>query len=174
MKKGKIDATLGMPAGQSLLRLLSLLGAISFMVAGAPHADAEKFTSGTEQAPLSPTLKTGDYVYRNGVEIGRAQIGGVDATFPSGSYAYAALAITLPDGSRQWQALGSASGSPAPDLKALEKRLVIPQSFLVQARAVVSPGTTLIVTDQPVDGTTQSGSNFNILTTSTTSSTQPN
>jgi hypothetical protein len=56
-------------------------------------------------------------VYRNGVEIGRAQIGGVDAKFPSGSYAYAALAITLPDGSRQWQALGSASGSPPPDLK---------------------------------------------------------
>jgi hypothetical protein len=41
----------------------------------------------------------------------------------------------------------------------------------VQARAVVSSGTTLIVTDQPVNGTTQSGSNFNILTTSTTSST---
>jgi hypothetical protein len=308
MKKGKIDATLGMP-------LLSLLSAISFIIAGAPHAYAEKFTSGTEQAPLSPTLKTGDYVwkpavspagpiviivsipeqtlyvyrngvrigrstvrtgqvgashadrcihdpsekrethfqhmrlaldfaqklytvtdkgttvvvtdgktktgttsrpgllfanapapalapgqfvwtpeksaegpvsilfssadsqayvYRNGVEIGRAQIGGVDATFPSGSYAYAALAITLPDGSRQWQALGGASGSPAPDLKALEKRLVIPQSFLVQARAVVSSGTTLIVTDQPVNGTTQSGSNFNILTTSTASSPHPN
>jgi hypothetical protein len=38
---------------------------------------------------------------------------------------------------------------------------------------VVSSGTTLIVTDQPVNGTTQSGSNFNILTTSTISSTQP-
>jgi len=345
MKKGKIDGNARNAWWSKFTGLLSLLSAISFIIAGAPHADAEKFTSGTEQAPLTPTLKTGDYVwkpavspagpvviivsipeqtlyvyrngvrigrstvstgksghrtptgvftilqknekhtssiykgasmpymqrltwtgvalhagnlpgypashgcvrlpldfaqklytvtdkgttvvvtdgktktgttsrpgllfasgpaptlapgqfvwtpekspegpvsilfssadsqayvYRNGVEIGRAQIGGVDATFPSGSYAYAALAITLPDGSRQWQALGSASGSPAPDLKALEKRLVIPQSFLVQARAVVSSGTTLIVTDQPVNGTTQSGSNFNILTTSSTSST---
>jgi hypothetical protein len=129
------------------------------------------------EGPVSILFSSADsqaYVYRNGVEIGRAQIGGVDVTFPSGSYAYTALAITLPDGSRQWQALGSASGSPAPDLKALEKRLVIPQSFLAQARAVVSSGTTLIVTDQPVNGTTQSGSNFSILTTSTTSSTQPN
>jgi hypothetical protein len=45
---------------------------------------------------------------------------------------------------------------------------------IVQARAAVSSGTKLVVTDQPVNGTTQSGSNFNILTTSTTSSTQPN
>jgi hypothetical protein len=84
------------------------------------------------EGPVSILFSSADsqaYVYRNGVEIGRAQIGGVDATFPSGSYAYAALAITLTDGSRQWQALGSASGSPAPDLKALEKRLVIPQSL---------------------------------------------
>src|ERR1700740_1075370 len=98
MKKGKIDATHGMPAGQSLQRLLSLLSAISFIIGGAPHADAEKFTSGTEQAALSPTLKTGDYVwkpavspagpvviivsvpeqtlyvYRNGVRIGRSTV----------------------------------------------------------------------------------------------------
>jgi hypothetical protein len=348
MKKGKIGAMLGMTGGQCLQRLLSFLAAIFFIVAGTPPAAAEKFTPGTEEAPLTPNLKTGDYVwkpaaspagpvviivsipeqtlyvyrngvrigrstvstgksghrtptgvftilqknekhtssiykgasmpymqrltwtgvalhagnlpgypashgcvrlpldfaqklytvtdkgstvvvtdgktktgttsrpgllfasgpaptlapgqfvwtpekspegpvsilfssadseayvYRNGVEIGRAQIGGVDSTFPSGSYAYATLAITLPDGSRQWQALGSASGSPAPDLKALEKRLVIPQSFLMQARAAVSSGTTLIVTDQPVNGTTQSDSNFNILTTGKTSSTLPN
>ena len=98
MKKGKIEATPGMPGGQSLQRLLSLLSAISFIIAGAQHAEAEKFTSGTEQAPLSPTLKTGDYVwkpavspagpvviivsipeqtlyvYRNGVRIGRSTV----------------------------------------------------------------------------------------------------
>ena len=51
------------------------------------------------------------------------------------------------------------------DLKALARQLVIPQSFLADARSVVSPGTTLIVTDQPVNGTTQSGSDFKILTT---------
>ena len=120
------------------------------------------------QGPVSILFSSADrqaYVYRNGVEIGRAQIGGVDATFPSGSYAYAALAATDSDGSHQWQALGSANGSPSPDLKALARQLVIPQSFLADARSVVSPGTTLIVTDQPVNGSTQSGSDFKILIT---------
>jgi len=79
------------------------------------------------------------------------------------------LAATDPDGSHQWQALGSANGSPSPDLRTLAKRLIIPQSFLAQARAVVSPGTTLIVTDQPVNGATHSGSGFNILTSNPTS-----
>jgi hypothetical protein len=84
--------------GRSLQRLLLLLSAISLIIAGAPHADADKFTSGTEQAPLTPTLKTGDYVwkpaaspagpvviivsipeqtlyvYRNGVRIGRSTV----------------------------------------------------------------------------------------------------
>ena len=124
------------------------------------------------QGPVSILFSSADrqaYVYRNGVEIGRAQIGGVDATFPSGSYAYAALAATDPDGSHQWQALGSANGSSSPDLRTLAKRLIIPQGFLAQARAVVSPGTTLIVTDQPVNGATHSCSGFNILTSNPTS-----
>jgi hypothetical protein len=46
------------------------------------------------QEPVSILFSSADrqaYVYRNGVEIGRAQIGGVNATFPSGSYAYAAF-----------------------------------------------------------------------------------
>jgi hypothetical protein len=123
------------------------------------------------QGPVSILFSSADrqaYVYRNGVEIGRAQIGGVDSEFPSGSYAYAALATTEADHSHQWQALGSADGSPAPDLKSLAKRVVIPPDFLSQARAVVSAGTTLIITDQPVNGNTRSDSNFNILTTSAT------
>jgi len=127
------------------------------------------------QGPVSILFSSADrqaYVYRNGIEIARAQIGGVDATFPSGSYAYAALAATEPDGAHQWQALGSASGSPSPDLRALAKRLIIPPSFLAQARAVVTPGTTLVVTDQPVNGTTHSGSDFNILTSSATPANQ--
>ena len=120
MKKGKIDGNARNAWWAKFAGLLSHLSAISFIIAGAPHADAEKFTSGTEQAPLTPTLKTGDYVWKPAVS-------------PAGRRQHSPRAI----------------------------------------RAVVSSGTTLIVTDQPVNGTTQSGSNFNILTTSTTSSTQP-
>ena len=98
MKKGKIDGNARNACWAKFTGLLSLLSAISFIIAGAPHADAEKFTSGTEQAPLTPTLKTGDYVwkpavspagpvviivsipeqtlyvYRNGVRIGRSTV----------------------------------------------------------------------------------------------------
>src|ERR1700739_4411033 len=98
MKKAKIDGNARNAGWAKFTELLSLLSAISFIIAGAPHADAEKFTSGTEQAPLTPTLKTGDYVwepevsptgpvviivsvpeqtlyvYRNGVRIGRSTV----------------------------------------------------------------------------------------------------
>jgi hypothetical protein len=108
------------------------------------------------------------YVYRNGIEIGRASING-DATHEKfGSYAYTALAQVNPDGSREWESLGSAddSDSDAPDLKELRKHLGIPPNFLVQMRAITVPGTTLIITDQPVNRTTRSETGFEILTAS--------
>jgi len=39
----------------------------------------------------------------------------------------------------------------------------LPAAFLDKAKAVVTPGTTLIFTDRPVDPTTQSPPNFQIL-----------
>lgn len=122
----------------------------------------EKSPSG----PVSIIYSSADrvaYVYRNGVEIGRAAVGGAN-TF-SGSHAYAALAQVNGDGSREWSALGSADGSRSPDLKALAKHLPIPPEFLANARAVVTAGTTMILTDQPVNRTTRSAPGFNILTT---------
>src|SRR6202045_3173475 len=98
MKKGKIDGNPRNAWCAKFIGLLSLLSVVSFIIAGVPHADGEKFTSGTEQAPLTPTLKTGDYVwkpavspagpvviivsipeqtlyvYRNGVRIGRSTV----------------------------------------------------------------------------------------------------
>lgn len=135
----------------------------------AASAPAAGFFWKPEKAPLGPvsilfSRADGEaYVYRNGVEIGRtaAALGGEI----SGSHVYAALAEVNPDGSHEWQSLGSADGSRSPNLKALSKTLVIPPAFLAQARAAVTPGTTLIITDQPVNGTTRSAPGFNILTT---------
>jgi hypothetical protein len=59
IKKGKIDGNARKAWWAKFTGLLSLLSAISFIIAGVPHADAEKFTSGTEEAPLTPTLKAG-------------------------------------------------------------------------------------------------------------------
>jgi hypothetical protein len=81
-----------------------------------------------------------------------------------GSYAYAALAETHSDGSRVWNALASIDGSHPPDLKELAKSLVIPQEFLARVRSVITPGTTLIITHQPVNRATRSNPGFRILT----------
>jgi hypothetical protein len=49
---------------------------------------------------------------------------------------------------------------------AIVSRIRIDLAFLARARALIVPGTTLIVTDAPVDASTKSGKDFNILTTS--------
>ena len=52
-------------------------------------------------------------------------------------------------------------------------RLAIDRDFLANARALITPGTSLILTDMPVDTNTRSGSDFNILTTSPTEPSGP-
>jgi len=49
-------------------------------------------------------------------------------------------------------------------LKELENRISIDPSFLQDVRALIEPGTTLILTNAPVGSQTHSGSGFNILT----------
>jgi hypothetical protein len=135
----------------------------------APSVGAGGFVWTPEKAPTGPVsilFSSADrtaYVYRDGVEIGRASAD-ITGGF-SGSHAYSALVKTNPDGSHDWSALGSLDGSPSPDLKAFAKRLVIAPEFLANARAIVTPGTALIITDQPVNRTTKSAPGFNILTT---------
>jgi len=136
-----------------------------------PSVAAGGFVWAPEKAPTGPVsilFSSADrmsYVYRNGVEIGRASAEVTEAY--SGSHAYSALDKVNPDGSHDWSALGSFDGSQSPDFKAFAKRLVIAPQFLANARSVVTPGTTLIITDQPVDRTTKSAPGFNILTTDT-------
>ncbi len=136
----------------------------------APELAQGEYVWKPEKAPSGPVsilYSSADdqaYVYRDGVEIGRAEVHAVGAKRIAGNYAYAALAQTNSDGSHEWQALGSADDSRAPDLKDLSKHLAIPPEFLAKARAVVSPGTTLIITDQPVNRNTRSSAGFNILT----------
>jgi hypothetical protein len=50
MKKGKIDGNARNAWWAKFTGLLSLLSAISFVIAGAPRADAEKFTSSLGQS----------------------------------------------------------------------------------------------------------------------------
>ena len=121
-----------------------------------------------EKAPAGPVsviVSGADgaaYVYRNGIEIGRAPVGGVRGF--TGSYVYSALANVDADGRRDWLSTASVGGR-APNLKDLVKQARVDQQFLANIRALISPGSTLILTDMPVSVSTRSGSGFNILTT---------
>jgi hypothetical protein len=101
------------------------------------------------------------YVYRNGIEIGRAPVGGLERL--SGTYVYSALATLDAGGWRDWISIAS-SGRGAPNFKDLAHRLVIAPDFLADVRAIVAPGETLVLTSEPVGRRARSARDFNILT----------
>jgi hypothetical protein len=122
----------------------------------------EKSTEG----PVSIIVSAPDrkiYVYRNGVEIGRAPVTGLETARLSGNYVYSADSTVDSSGRRDWISTASV-GRRAPNLKDLEDRISIDSSFLQDVRALIAPGTTMIVADAPVSSQTHSGSGFNILT----------
>ena len=116
--------------------------------------------------PVSIVFSSADrriYVYRDGVEVGRAAIGGAEAGRSYGNHVYSALDGNTPDGYHRWNALGTLDGGPAPDIAELRRRLEIPPDFLAHLRETVTPGTTLVITDHAVNDTVQSGPGFNVL-----------
>lgn len=136
-----------------------------------PALAAGKFEWHPEKAPSGPVsiiLSTSDvqvYVYRNGIEIGRAALSTTGLGQNLGSHVYSALDKFDPNGRREWISTASFGHASAPDIKELAKRVTIAPEFLEHARPAVAPGTTLIITDVPVSEQTRSGSGFNILTT---------
>jgi hypothetical protein len=115
MKKGKIDGNARKAWWAKFTGLLSLLSAISFIIASVPHADAEKFTSGTEEAALTPTLKTGDYVWK-------------PAASPAGPVV---IIVSIPDQSFMSIAMACGSGArpSAPASQGIARRQVSSRSF---------------------------------------------
>lgn len=136
--------------------------------AGEPETGPGGFDWTPEKSPNGPVsiiVSGADrtaYVYRNGVEIGRASIGGVERI--SGTYVYSALARVDSSGRRDWISTASVGGR-APNLKDLANHIAIAPQLLADVRALITPGTTLILSDAPVSGRTRSASGFNILTT---------
>ena len=125
------------------------------------------------EGPVSVILSAADgaaYVFRNGVEIGRAPVRGLEGI--SGSYAFSALAIVDSSGRRSWLSIASVGGA-TPNLTELASRIAVDPRFLADTRALITPGTSLIVTDAPAGADTRSGSDFNILTSSGTQQTAP-
>jgi hypothetical protein len=121
------------------------------------------------QGPVSIILSAPDrrtYVYRKGAEIGRAPVTGLETARLSGTYVYSADSGTDSAGRRDWISTASVGRKP-PNLKDLEDRISIDSNFLQDVRAIISPGTTLVLTDAPVSSQTHSGTGFNILTADT-------
>ena len=119
-----------------------------------------------EKAPMGPVsiiVSSADgiaYVYRNGLEIGRASVGGIRGV--KGSYVYSALADVDSQGRRSWLSIASVGGTP-PNIRAVIGKVSIDPQFLANARALIIPGTSLILTDKPVTITTHNGSHLEIL-----------
>jgi hypothetical protein len=114
--------------------------------------------------PVSIVFSAADgraYVYRNGVEIGRAPVRGYGLI--SGTHAYSALATVDSRGRRDWITVASVGGR-TPNIKELAEKIDIDPQFLANVRALVAPGASLIITDGPVDGATRSDPDFNIMT----------
>ena len=123
-----------------------------------------------EDAPTGPvsiilsTLDQEAYVYRNGIEIGRAAASTTGGQ-GLGSHVYSALDKFDSNGRREWISTASFGRALAPDVKEVVNRATIAPEFLEHARAAVSPGTTLVITDLPVSSRTRSGPGVDILTT---------
>ena len=104
------------------------------------------------------------YVFRNGIEIGRSVVRG-GAKMNLGLHAYTALDQVDSNGHRQWTSIDAISDPDAPDVIEVAKHLSIPPEFLTQLRAVSQPGTTLVISDIPIDNGTPIENGVNILTT---------
>ena len=107
------------------------------------------------EGPVSIVLSAADgaaYIYRNGIEIGRAPVGGLQGV--SGSHAFSALEAVDAQGRRGWLSITSVGGA-TPDVKALADRMKVDAGILANTRALIVPGTSMILTDAPVNTDTQ-------------------
>jgi hypothetical protein len=123
----------------------------------APLAGGEPFRWEPDAAPDGPVslvVSGADQrllVYRNGIEIGRARVTIRDPKDPLGTHVFQALEGGS-DGTPRWKAVpmpGHAGTKGDGDPDEVE-RIVLPPAFLQNLKPLVTPGTTLMVTDAPV------------------------
>src|SRR5262245_2738347 len=133
------------------------------ITAGQFDWDPDKSPSGPVALIVSSADKT-VYVYRNGVEIGRAGIPNAEVVSPLEDRVCSAFQGTDAQGHVRWievTAAGTEGASESLFLAAQKSGL--PFEFMAKAKTIIAPGTTIIFTNRPVDPTTQSPPNFQIL-----------
>jgi len=133
------------------------------IAAGQFEWDPGKSPSGPVSLIVSSADKT-VYVYRNGVEIGRAGIPNAQVVSPLNDRVFSALSGLNPEGHLRWVEVTSAGkDSSSQSLFLAEQKSGLPTEFAAKAKEVITPGATIIFTDKPVDPTTQSPTGFQIL-----------
>jgi hypothetical protein len=131
--------------------------------AGQFEWNPDKSPSGPVSLIVSSADKT-VYVYRNGVEIGRAGIPNPQVVSPLNDRIFSALSGSDADGHLRWVGITSAGkDSSSQSLFLAAQKSQLSAEFLDKAKEVITPGATIIFTDKPVDPTTQSPTGFQIL-----------
>src|SRR5947207_1785986 len=117
--------------------------------------------------PVSVIVSSADktvYVYRNGVEIGRAGVPNPQVIRPLKDLVFSALQCMDSEGHLRWAEVTSTGESKSSEnIFLASQKSGLPAAFLDKAKSVITPGATLVFTDRPVDPTTQSPPNFQIL-----------
>jgi hypothetical protein len=133
------------------------------MAAGQFDWNPDKSPSGPVSFIVSSPDKT-VYVYRNGIEIGRAGIPNAQVVAPLNDRVFSALQGTDAQGHARWIEVTAAGTEGASEsLFLMAQKSGLPPEFVAKARTVIAPGTTIIFTNRPVDPSTQSPRNFQIL-----------
>ena len=133
------------------------------VAAGQFEWDPDKSPSGPVSMIVSSADKT-VYVYRNGVEIGRAGIPNPQVVSPLNDRVFSVLQGIDANGHLRWvQVTAKGKDASSESLFLAAQKSGLPTKFLTEARQVISPGATIIFTDKPVDPTTQSHTGFQIV-----------
>src|SRR5438552_6089240 len=118
------------------------------IAAGQFEWNPDKSPSGPVAFIVSSADKT-VYVYRNGVEIGRAAIPNPQVVLPLNDRVFRALQGTDADGHLRWvQVTTKGKDTSSESLFLAEQKSRLPAKFLTEAKQVISPGATIIFTDR--------------------------
>src|SRR5213080_4157356 len=163
----------GYPDSHGCVRLPLEFSKLLFFARSGEESEPEaagQFEWNPDKSPSGPVALIASsadktvYVYRNGVEIGRAGIPNSDVVAPLNDRVFCALQGTDADGHLRWvQVTAAAKDSSNESLFLAAQKSGLPTQLLAKAREVITPGTTIIFTDKPVDPTTQSHTNFQIV-----------
>jgi hypothetical protein len=133
------------------------------IAAGKFEWDPDKSPSGPVSMIVSSADKTA-YIYRNGVEIGRASIPNPQLVLPLNDRVFSALNGLDAEGHLRWVEVASSGKEGAnQSLFSAAQKSGVPSEFLEKAKGVITPGATIVFTDKPVDPTTQSHTGFQVL-----------